>query len=178
MTASITAMEQTIHAALRSCSDSPSREATPADVVKVGECGYGLDVGDGVEGVPQLLPVVRVRGGRVDPQPAGPRGVRDEGGGRQVALVLGHEQVIGGWYPGGGHEGAQVDGPCEQVRRVLLEEAEHLNGELADFDFRVAAGTLLDEVPQGAGVAGDEDFRLRGVGQHARPGSDPVRRPQ
>jgi len=56
-------------------------------------------VGDGgidvcVEGVPDLLPVGRVRGGGIDPQPTGLRRVGHQGGGGQVALVFRQEQVV------------------------------------------------------------------------------------
>ena len=89
--------------------------------------------------------VIRVIRGRISGSNFAMRRGRLEG-----AVGQGHELVI-----------------AEQVRRFGLHELQHLDGQLADLDLGVPAGPHLDEVPQGPGVGGDEDLRLRGVGQHA-----------
>src|SRR5262249_7102964 len=48
----------------------------------------------------------------------------------------------------------------EEVGSVSLEDVEEFVGEFADFRLGERAAALLQEVPQGAGIGGDEDLRL------------------
>src|SRR5262245_43779197 len=49
---------------------------------------------------------------------------------------------------------------AKKVGRLLLHDAQHLNGQLPDLDLGVTAGPHLDKVPQRPCVGGHEDLRL------------------
>ena len=52
---------------------------------------------------------------------------------------------------------------AEQIGRIRLQQAQYLTRHLANLDFGVLTSPQLDEVTQGPGVGGHEDFRLRRV---------------